>query len=87
MIRRFTAGLALAAMLALTALPALGYEAAVYIHMPNVDVFSCPRIDCDKVFTVRGGEKLEILETDGGWAKISTPDGIGWLQRDYINEG
>lgn len=87
MMRRIAAGLALIGTIAFTALPALGYEAAVYIHMPNVDVFNCPRIDCDKVFTVRGGEKLEILETNGGWARISTPAGTGWLQRDYINEG
>lgn len=87
MLRRFFAGIALFGLTALGAQAAFAGQAAVYIHMPDQTVYSCPRIDCDKVFTVHAGQKLEILEVQSGWARISTPDGTGWLQRDYINEG
>jgi len=63
-----------------------GEQATIMIHIPDQTAYSCPRIDCDQLFTVKAGEKIEILEVESGWAKIAAKGGTGWLQRDYIYE-
>lgn len=50
----------------------------------DVTVYSCPRIDCQAVATLKGGEKVEVVKTEQGWALIRYEGIEGWVPRDYL---
>ncbi len=84
--KRALIALSVFASLCLASAAFAGTQATIMIHIPDQTVYSCPRIDCDQLFTVKAGEKIDILEVESGWAKITAKGGTGWLQRDYIYE-
>jgi len=50
----------------------------------DVTLYSCPRIDCQVVATLKGGEKVEVVKTEKGWALIRFGQTEGWVPRDYL---
>ncbi len=50
----------------------------------DVKVYSCPRIDCQVVMVLKGGEKVETVKNESGWALIRYEGQEGWVPRDYL---
>jgi uncharacterized protein YraI len=50
----------------------------------DVTMYACPRVDCQPVATLKGGEKVEVIKTEGGWALIRFGQVEGWVVRDYL---
>lgn len=50
----------------------------------DVSVYSCPRVDCQVVMVLKGGEKVDTVKTENGWALIRYEGQEGWVPRDYL---
>lgn len=68
-------------ILSLWALAAAGTVSKLF---GDVTMYACPRLDCRPVATLKGGEKVEVLKTEGGWALIRFGQVEGWVVRDYL---
>ncbi len=52
----------------------------------ETNVYSAPGKTNELVYTFAPGERLEVLDTSGCWAKVSTPNGYGWCDSDFCEK-
>ena len=84
--KRFMA--ALAATLALTFLPltAIAGKTVVSKLFGDVTLYDCPRVDCKVTAVLKGGETVETVKVEEGWALIRFGQVTGWVPRDYLGK-
>ena len=42
-------------------------------------------INSDVITLIPGGETFDVISTEGGWIKVDTPEGMGYISADYAD--
>ena len=52
------------------------------LTLQDTNVYSAPGKENELIYTYKSGQKIEPITFSGCWAKVSTPNGDGWLDSD-----
>ena len=55
------------------------------VNTETLRVRVAPDINSDVITLIPGGETFDVLSTEGGWIKVDTPEGMGYISADYAD--
>jgi len=67
------------AVVVLCLVQAAAWAETRYVDRTKLDIKKGPGAFYPTVYTANQGESLEILEEKGGWFRVQTPNGPGWV--------
>jgi hypothetical protein len=66
-------------MVLVLVIPLTARAETLYVDRSSVDIKEGRGAFYQTIYTASSGEALEVLEKQGGWYKVSTPQGPGWV--------